>query len=78
MEVLGQHGWAAHLQQHAARQNKVALLAVPDVLKEHLKLGPLGIMIQVQVYVPLPWDNFYAEAIPRISRLKFALGDAVA
>ena len=48
------------------------------MLKEHLKLGPLGIMIQVHVYVPLPRDDFYADAIPRISRLKFVLGDAVA
>ena len=35
-------------------------------------------MIQVHVYVPLPRDDFYADAIPRISRLKFVLGNAVA
>jgi len=35
-------------------------------------------MIKVQVYVPLPRDDLHAHAVPRISRLEFALGNAVA
>ena len=34
-------------------------------------------MIQVQVHAPLPRDDLRAHAVPGISRLEFALGNAV-
>ena len=45
----------------------VILVAVPDVLEEHLKFVPLGILIQVEVYAPLPRDDCHADVVPRIS-----------